>query len=80
MGEWFRTGCCLRKGYHRKMLSLNLTEKQALLLISVLEYAKLIEYKDYFNLNHIPENDIAEKTKDELDEIKRLIEARILTI
>lgn len=62
------------------MLSLNLTEKQALLLISVLEYAKLIEYKDYFNLNHIPENDIAEKTKEELDEIKRLIEARISTI
>ena len=62
------------------MLNLNLTEKQALLLISVLEYAKLIEYKDYFTLNHIPENDIAEKTKEELDEIKRLIEARILTI
>ena len=62
------------------MLSLNLTEKQALLLISVLEYAKLIEYKDYFNLNHIPENDIAEKTKEELDEIKQLIEARILTV
>ena len=80
MGELFRTGCCLRKGYYRKMLSLNLTEKQALLLISVLEYAKLIEYKDYFNLNHIPENDIAEKTKEELDEIKRLIEARILTV
>lgn len=80
MGEWFRTGCCLRKGYYRKMLSLNLTEKQALLLISVLEYAKLIEYKDYFNLNHIPENDITEKTKEELDEIKRLIEARILTV
>lgn len=80
MGEWFRTGCCLRKGYYRKMLSLNLTEKQALLLISVLEYAKLIEYKDYFNLNHIPENDIAEKTKEELDEIKQLIEARILTV
>lgn len=80
MGEWFRTGCCLRKGYYRKMLSLNLTEKQALLLMSILEYAKLIEYKDYFNLNHIPENDIAEKTKEELDEIKRLIEARILTI
>lgn len=80
MGEWFRTGCCLRKGYYGKMLSLNLTEKQALLLISVLEYAKLIEYKDYFNLNHIPENDIAEKTKEELDEIKRLIEARILTV
>lgn len=50
------------------------------MLISVLEYAKLIEYKDYFNLNHIPENDIAEKTKEELDEIKRLIEARILTV
>ena len=80
MGEWFRTGCCLRKGYYRKMLSLNLTEKQALLLISVLEYAKLIEYKDYFNLNHIQENDIARKTKEELDEIKRLIEARILTV
>ena len=62
------------------MLSLNLTEKQALLLISVLEYAKLIEYKDYFNLNHIPENDIAEKTKEELDEIKDIIEARILTV
>ena len=62
------------------MLSLNLTEKQALLLMSILEYAKLIEYKDYFNLNHIPENDIAEKTKEELDEIKRLIEARISTI
>ena len=62
------------------MLSLNLTEKQALLLISVLEYAKLIEYKDYFNLNHIQENDIARKTKEELDEIKRLIEARILTV
>lgn len=62
------------------MLNLNLTEKQALLLISVMEYAKLIEYKDYFNLNHIPESDIAEKTKEELDEIKQLIEARILTI
>ena len=62
------------------MLNLNLTEKQALLLISVLEYAKLIEYKDYFNLNHIPENDIAEKTKEELDEIKDIIEARILTV
>ena len=61
------------------MLNLNLTEKQALLLISVLEYAKLIEYKDYFNLNHIPENDIARKTKEELDEIKKLIEDRILT-
>lgn len=80
MGEWFRTGCCLRKGYYRKMLSLNLTEKQALLLISVLEYAKLIEYKDYFNLNHIPESDIAEKTKEELNEIKNIIEARISTI
>ena len=45
-----------------------------------MEYAKLIEYKDYFNLNHIPESDIAEKTKEELDEIKQLIEARILTI
>ena len=50
------------------------------MLISVLEYAKLIEYKDYFNLNHIPENDIAEKTKEELDEIKNIIEARILTV
>lgn len=62
------------------MLNLNLTKKQALLLLSVIEYAKLIEYKDYFNLNHIPESDIAEKTKEELDEIKQLIEARILTV
>ena len=62
------------------MLNLNLTKKQALLLLSVIEYAKLIEYKDYFNLNHIPKSDIAEKTKEELDEIKQLIEARISTI
>lgn len=62
------------------MLNLNLTKKQALLLLNVMEYAKLIEYKDYFNLNHIPENDITEKTKEELDEIKQLIEARISTI
>lgn len=62
------------------MLNLNLTKKQALLLLSVMEYAKLIEYKDYFNLNHIPESDIAEKTKEELDEIKQLIEARISSI
>ena len=62
------------------MLNINITEKQALLLMSVLEYAKLIEYKDYFNLNHIPESDIAEKTKEELNEIKDIIEARILTI
>lgn len=80
MGEWFRTRCCLQKGYYREMLNLNLTEKQALLLISVLEYAKLIEYKDYFNLNHISESDIAEKTKEELNEIKQLIEARISSI
>lgn len=46
----------------------------------MIEYAKLIEYKDYFNLNHIPESDIAEKTKEELDEIKQLIEARISSI
>jgi len=45
-----------------------------------MEYAKLIEYKDYFNLNHIPESDIAEKTRDELNEIKNIIEARISTI
>ena len=62
------------------MLNLNLTKRQALLLLNVMEYAKLIGYKDYFNLNHIPESDIAEKTKEELDEIKQLIEARILTI
>jgi hypothetical protein len=62
------------------MLNINLTERQALLLLSVMEYAKLIEYKDYFNLNHIPESDIAEKTRDELNEIKNIIEARISTI
>lgn len=62
------------------MLNLNLTKKQALLLLSVMEYAKLIEYKDYFNLNHIPESDIAEKTKEELNEIKNIIEARISSI
>ena len=62
------------------MLNISLTERQALLLLSVMEYAKLIEYKDYFNLNHIPESDIAEKTKEELNEIKNIIEARISTI
>jgi len=62
------------------MLNISLTERQALLLLSVMEYAKLIEYKDYFNLNHIPESDIAEKTRDELNEIKNIIEARISTI
>ena len=62
------------------MLNLNLTKKQAFLLLSVIEHAKLIEYKDYFNLNHIPESDIAEKTKEELDEIKNIIEARISSI
>ena len=62
------------------MLNINITEKQALLLMSVLEYAKLIEYKDYFNMNHIPETEITEKTKEELDEIKHIIEARISTI
>lgn len=62
------------------MLNINLTKRQALLLISVMEYAKLIEYKDYFNLNHIPESDIAEKTKEELNEIKNIIEARISSI
>ena len=80
MGEWFRTGCRLRRGCSQEMLNINITEKQALLLMSVLEYAKLIEYKDYFNLNHIPESNIAEKTKEELNEIKDIIEARILTI
>ena len=80
MGERFRTRCRLRRGYGREMLNINITEKQALLLISVLEYAKLIGYKDYFNMNHIPETEIAEKTKEELDEIKRIIEARISTI
>lgn len=62
------------------MLNINLTKRQALLLLSVMEYAKLIEYKDYFNLNHIPESDIAEKTKEELNEIKNIIEARISSI
>ena len=62
------------------MLNISLTERQALLLLSVMEYAKLIEYKDYFNLNHIPESDIAEKTREELNEIKNIIEARISTI
>lgn len=80
MRGWFRTGRYLQKGYHREILNLNITEKQALLLMSVLEYAKLIEYKDYFNMNHIPETEIAEKTKEELDKIKHIIEARISTI
>lgn len=80
MGGWFRTGRYLQKGYHREMLNLNLTEKQALLLLSLIEYAKLIKYKDYFNLNHIPESEITEKTKEELNEIKNIIEARILSI
>ena len=62
------------------MLNINLTKRQALLLLSVMEYAKLIEYKDYFNLNYIPESNIAEKTKEELDEIKNIIEARISSI
>lgn len=48
--------------------------------MSVMKYAKLIEYKDYFNMNHIPETEIAEKTKEELDKIKHIIEARISTI